>query len=67
MAYFLAEVLTLFKEADPFDKIKYRSFNLLSHMSQIFERINFNQMNEYFERFLSNLLTGYCKNYNTPH
>ena len=63
----LAEVIPLFKKADPFDKSNYRPVSLLSHMSQVFERIIYNQINEYIELFLSNLLTGFRKNHNTQH
>ena len=42
----LAEVMPLFKKADPFDKINYRPVSLLSHMSNVFERIIFNQVSE---------------------
>ena len=36
-------------------------------MSKVFETITFNQMHEYIEPFLSNLLTGFRKNHNTQH
>ena len=36
-------------------------------MSKVFERIIFNQINEYVELFLSNLLNGFLKNHNTKH
>ena len=63
----LAEVIPLFKKADPFDKSNYCPVSLLSHMSKVFERIIYNQINEYIEPFLSNLLTGFRKNHNTRH
>ena len=61
----LAEVIPLFKKADPFDKSNYRPVSLLSHMSKVFERIIYNQINENIEPLLSNLLTGFRKNHNT--
>ena len=36
-------------------------------MSKVFERIIFNQINEYIEPLLSNLLTGFRENHNTQH
>ena len=63
----LAEVISLFKKADPFYKSNYRPVSLLSHMSKVFERINYNQINEYIEPFLSNLITGFRKNHNTQY
>ena len=61
----LAEVIPLFKKADLLDKINYQPVSLLLHMSKVFERIIFNEINKYIEPFLSNLLTGFCKNYST--
>ena len=63
----MTEVVPLFKKAGPFHKINYRPVSLLSHMSEVFERIIFNVINEYIEPFLSNLLTGFRKNRNTQH
>ena len=34
----LAEVIPLFKKADPFDKTSYRPVSLFSHISKVFER-----------------------------
>ena len=45
----LADVTTLFKMADPFDKVNYRPVSLLSHVSKVYERIIFNQFSTYFE------------------
>ena len=63
----MAEVIPLFIKTDPFDKINYRPVTLILHMSKVFERIIFNQINKYIKLFLSNLLTGFHKNYNTQH
>ena len=63
----LAEVIPLFKKADPFDKKNCRLVSFLSHMSRVFEIMIFNQINEFIEPFLSNLLTGFRKNHNTQH
>ena len=63
----LAEVIPLFKKVDPFDKTNYRPVTLLSDISKAFERIIYNQMDEYIESFLSKVLTGFCKKHNTKH
>ena len=63
----LAEVIPLFKKADPFDKSNYRLVSLLSHILNVFERVIYNQINEYIEPFLSKVLTGICKNHNIQH
>ena len=63
----LAEVIPLFKKADPFDKTNYRPVSLLSHISKVFERIIYNQINEYIEPFLCKVITEFRKNHNTQH
>ena len=63
----LAEVMPLLKKADPFDKTYYRPVSLLSHISKVFERIIYNQINECIEPLLSKVLTGFRKNHNTQH
>ena len=40
MSLSLAEVIPLFKKADPFNILNYRPVSLLSHMSKFFERIS---------------------------
>ena len=61
----VSEVIPLFKKADPFDKSNYRPVCLLSHISKIFERLIYNQNNEYVKTFQYRLLTGLRKNHNT--
>ena len=63
----LPEVTPLFKKADPFDKINWRSVSLLSHVSKVYERIIFNQISTYFEPYISSFLTGFRKNHNTQY
>ena len=50
---------------DPIDKINYSPVSLRSRISKAFERIIYNQINEYIEPFISKVLTGFCKNHNT--
>ena len=63
----LAEVIPLFKKADHFDKMTYRSVRLLFHILKVFERVIYNQINKYIKPFLSRALTCFCKNHNTKH
>ena len=63
----LAEVILLLKKADPFDKTNYRAISLLSHFSKVFERVIYNQINEYIEPFPSKVVTGFCRNHNRRH
>ena len=44
-----AEVSTLYKSKDIFDKINYRPLSILSGFSKIFERIFYYQLYSYFE------------------
>ena len=62
----LTEVIPIFKKADPF-KTNYRPVSLLYHISKVFERVIYNQLNEYIETFLSKVLPGFRKNHNTQH
>ena len=43
----LAEVILLFKKADPIYKINYRPISLHLYMSKVFERMILNQINKY--------------------
>ena len=63
----LAEVIPLFKKADPFDKTNCRPVSLISHVSKGFDRIISNQIIEYIKALLSKLLTRFCSNPNTQH
>ena len=63
----VAEAIPLFKKGVPFDKTNYQPVSFLSHISKVFERIIYNQINEYIEPFLSKVLTGLRKNHNTQH
>ena len=47
--------------------MNYRPVSLLSHMSKVLERVVFDQINEYIELFLSDLLAGFHKNHNIQH
>ena len=57
----LAEVIPLFRKADPSDKSNCRPISLHSHISEIFQRIVYKQINEYIKPFLSKTLTGFRK------
>ena len=63
----LAEVTPVFKKKDPLDKENYRSVSVLSHVSKVFEKIVYEQINSYMEPRFSHLLCGFRKNHNTQH
>ena len=63
----LAEVVSAFKKDGPLDKENYHPISLISHTSKIFEKILFNQINDYIEPYFSELLAGYRRNHSTQH
>ena len=52
----LAEVTPVFKKLNCMNEENYRSISLLSHMSKAFERILYNQLNNFMKDKLSNVL-----------
>ena len=63
----LAEVTPVFKKLDCMNKENYRPASLLSHMSKLFERILYNQLNGFMKDKLSNILTGFRKDHSAQH
>ena len=63
----LAEVSPVFKKKDDLRKENYRPASVLSHVSKVFERIMYQQIEDFMKDKLSNLLTGFRKNHNTQH
>ena len=52
---------------DCMNKGNYRPVSLLSHMSKVFERIVYNQFNDFMEDKLFNILTGFRKGHSAQH
>ena len=63
----LAEVTPVFKNEDELSKLNYHPVNVLSHASEISERIVFNQMDLFFESTFSPKLTAFRKNHSTQN
>ena len=61
------EVIPLFKKEGPLKKENYRSVTLLPHLSKVFERIIYKQINVFKENKLSKFKTGFRKLYGTQH
>ena len=60
--------MPLFKKGKSiFDKTNYGPVSLLCHVSKTFERINYNQISDYINFFLSKLRTWFYKNHNRQH
>ena len=54
----LAEVSPIFKNEGDLDKENYRPVGVLPHVSKVFERIVYHQINDYMKDKLSKQLTG---------
>ena len=61
----LAEVSPIFKKKNDLDKENYRPVSVLLHVSKVFERIMYHQINDYMKGKLSKQLTGFRKNHST--
>ena len=62
----LAELTGVYKKKDPLSKQNYRPVSVLSHASNIFEKIVYEQINSFMEPRFSHLLGGFGKNH-TQH
>ena len=63
----LAEVSPVFKKNNDLNKEIPRPVSVLSLVSKVFERIVYNQIDNFMKDKLSNLLTGFRKNHGTQH
>ena len=62
-----AEVTPIFKKNDNLDKENYRPVSVLPHVSKVFERIMYIQIQNIMEGKLSKVLKGFRKNHSTQH
>ena len=62
-----SEVIPVHKKLDPLKKENYRPVSLLPHVSKVFERIIYQQINTYMKDKLSKCLTGFRKSHGTQH
>ena len=60
-----SEVIPVHKKLDPLKKENYRPVSLLPHVSKVFERIIYQQINTYMKDKLSKCLTGFRKSHGT--
>ena len=63
----LADVWTVFKKDDDLNKEKYRPVSILSHMSKVFERIFYKQIDHFMTSRFSLFLCGFRKNHNSQY
>ena len=63
----LSDITPVYKKLDPSDKANYRPVSVLPLLSKVFEKIIYDQLYEYLENFLSELLCGFRKAHSTQH
>ena len=62
-----SEVISVYKKLDPLQKENYRPVSLLPHISKVFERVIYNQINSFMENKISKCVTGFRKSHGTQH
>ena len=63
----MADISPIFKKRDSLLRENYRSVNILTAISKVFERIMADQLITYFQSILSTTLSAYRKGYNCQH
>ena len=63
----LADVSPIFKKEDSFKKENYRPVSILPHISKVFERILYKQIDTFMTTKFSIYLCGFRKNHNTQY
>ena len=63
----LADVSPVFKKDDNLNKESYRLLSILSHMSKVFERIFYKQIDCFITSKFSLFLCGFRKNHNSQN
>ena len=62
-----ANITPIFKKDDQLDKCNHRPISILPLISKVYERLIYNQLSKYTERFLSQILCGFRKAHDTQH
>ena len=63
----MANVTPVFKKEDPLDKSNYRTVSILPLLSKVYERVIHNQLSEYPNNFLNEVLCGFRKAHSAQH
>ena len=63
----LGNITPVHKKGEPTEKENYRQVSVLPLLSKIFERLIYDQLNEYLEQYLNSLLCGFRKAHSTQH
>ena len=62
-----ADIKRIFKKKDPLSKETCRPVSVLPTLSKIFERVLFDQLTKFSNKFLSPILCGFRKAYSTQY
>ena len=62
-----SEVIPVYKKLDPLQKENYRPVSLLPHISKVFERVIYNQINSFMETKILKCVTSFRKSHGTQH
>ena len=63
----LGNITPVHKKGQPTGKENYRPVSVLPLLSKFFERLIYDQLNEYLEQYLNSLLCGFRKAHSTRH
>ena len=62
-----ADIKSLYKKDDPFDKTNYRPISISPVLSKLFERCLYDQIYEYIDTVLSKVQCGFRKSFSTQY
>ena len=63
----IANITPVHKKDEPTDKENCRPVSVLPLLSKVFERLLYDQLSEYLEKYLNTLLCGFSKAHSTQH
>ena len=63
----MANVTPVFKKEGPLDKSNYRPVSILPLLLKVYERVIYNQLSEYSNKFLNEVPCGFRKAQSTQH
>ena len=63
----IANITPVHKNDEATDKENYRPVSLLPLLSKVFERLLYDQLSDYLEKYLNTLLCGFRKAHSTQH
>ena len=62
-----SDVIPVYKKLDPLQKENYKPVSLLLHISKVFERVIYNQINCFMGNKISKCVAGFRKSHGTQH